>query len=266
MSRVPRPEIFASSGRGSVHGRHSWHGSIVRAALLLTTLLALGPFGCPDAPAQGEDKQDDEPAEPAKPEASGTDGSSTAPPPEEVKPTPPTAATVQHLDADPAKSKVLFAVSRATTGHIGKFERFTATLEYEPETNTPKSLAIVVETGSVEADRKGLTTHLQSADFLDVAKFPQARFTTTSIEHAPDERIELYIVKGVMELHGVRSELEFQASIWIDPARPEDPVTCTASLDISAKAFGIDYAGMEAELADDAVSLEIELVFPRVAG
>jgi hypothetical protein len=62
-----------------------------------------------------------------------------------------------------------------------------------------------------------------------------------------------------MILHGIRGTLEFPATIEVEPNR----VIGQATLDISAKAFGIDYAGMEAELAEDAVELEVELVFPR---
>ena len=68
-----------------------------------------------------------------------------------------------------------------------------------------------------------------------------------------------YAITGTMELHGVRGKLEFPATFEVEP----NHVVGRATLDISAKAFGINYAGMEAELAEDAVALEVELVFPR---
>jgi polyisoprenoid-binding protein YceI len=231
----------------------------VRPTLLFAIAFTLGPFGCPDSRPEAETKPDDSPAEPATPDATDSGGNdTTAEAPPQPKPTPPTGP--QTLAADPAQSKVSFAVSRATVGHIGTFGRYKATLVLDAD--KPKSLDIVVETASVEADAKGLTSHLKSADFFDVDKYPTASFTTAAISVPPEAEPNEYLIKGTMELHGVEAELEFPATIEVDAKQ----AVGRATLDISAKRFGIDYAGMEAELADDAVALEIELTFPRVAG
>ncbi len=164
------------------------------------------------------------------------------------------------LKVDPARSSVGFAVARATVGHLGKFEDFDASLTLADD--KPVALEIAVKTGSVVADRSGLTSHLKSSDFFHVDKFPTATFTATEFTPDPEAGVDAYIVAGTMQLHGVGRKLEFPATLEIG----SDRVVGRATLDISAKAFGIDYEGMEAELAEDAVQLEIELVFPRVAG
>jgi polyisoprenoid-binding protein YceI len=171
--------------------------------------------------------------------------------------TPPADAT---LAVDRSESSIGFAVARATVGHIGSFEQFEATLELAG--GEPIKLEIAVKTGSVAADRTGLTQHLKGSDFFDVDKFPTATFTATEFTPDPEAGPDHYRIRGTMRLHGVASALEFPATLAIGPER----VVGQATLDISAKAFGIQYAGMEAELAEDAVQLEIELVFPRVAG
>ncbi len=170
---------------------------------------------------------------------------------------------------DREQSKVGFAVSRATIGHIGHFERFSATLVLTD--GQPTGLEISVRTGSVVADQHGLTSHLKSTDFFDVDKFPTATFTAESIE--PIEAAgasartsaksgdATHRIHGTMRLHGVERKLEFPATLDIGP----EAVVGRATLDISAKAFAIDYQGMEEELAEDQVQLEIELMFPRVA-
>jgi polyisoprenoid-binding protein YceI len=163
------------------------------------------------------------------------------------------------LAVDREHSEVGFAVARATIGHIGHFARFTATLTLDD--GQPHDLEIVVRTGSVAADQPGLTEHLKSADFFDVDKFPTATFTAHGIEPMSDEDAHTHRVRGTMQLHGVDRELDFPATFEIGPQQ----VTGSADLDISASAFGIDYEGMAAELAEDRVRLEIELVFPRVA-
>jgi polyisoprenoid-binding protein YceI len=234
--------------------------------MLSVIAFALGPLGCPSASneAQSSEAQSseaqplDEPAQPAVPDDSESAGPSArepGPQPQTKDPQPKTAP--QQLTADVAQSKVRFLVTRAVGGHIGHFEHFSAKLELT--NGQPSKLEIAVKTGSVVADRQGLTSHLKSPDFFNADQFPTATFTTESITPMPGDEPNRYEVTGTMALHGVRGKLVFPATISVEPER----VLGSATLDISAKAFGIDYAGMEAELADDAVGLNIELVFPR---
>lgn len=176
---------------------------------------------------------------------------------------PPEPATGDEtLQADPAQSKVAFAVARATTGHVGTFGSFSATLILSA--GQPSALDISVSTASVVADRLGLTEHLKSGDFFDVTKFPSATFHADAITPAAETSEDspaTHDIVGTMALHGVEGKLEFPATFVID----DQHVLGTATLDISAKAFGIDYEGMEDELAEDAVALEVTLWFPRAA-
>jgi polyisoprenoid-binding protein YceI len=218
--------------------------------MLSAIVIALSPFGCPSEPEPNQARELDEPAEPAVREATESGG-------EVAQPKPPPAKAPEQLTADVAQSKVKFLISRAVGEHIGRFEKFNATLELSK--GKPSKLEIAVKTGSVVADREGLTSHLKSSEFFDVDKFPTATFTTESIEPITGEEPDTYVVKGTMRLHGISGKLEFPATITVEPER----VLGRATLEISAKAFGINYAGMEAELAEDAVALHIELVFPR---
>jgi polyisoprenoid-binding protein YceI len=228
-------------------------------ALVLTVLVA----GCPKAPS--EVTAASEPVDP-----SSTTSVAPAPEPErretaddgQIADEAPTAEPLpgeELLKADRERSSVGFAVARATIGHIGHFARFDASLTLHE--GQPVGLAITVRTGSVAADQHGLTEHLKSADFFDVDKFPTATFTAETIEPLADDGDGTHRVRGTMHLHGVERKLEFPATLEVGAEQVEG----SAVLDISAKAFGIDYEGMAAELAEDLVRLEIELMFPRVA-
>lgn len=225
----------------------------MRVVISSALALALGPFGCPSEPEPKKAQEADEPVAAATPEASETPDPAPQPP---TQP-PPQPSTPQKLDADVAQSEVDFAVARATVGHLGHFEKFSATLELAD--GRPQKLEIAVKTGSVVTDAQGLTSHLKSADFFDVDQFPTATFSTKTITPAEGDEPNTYEVVGTMHLHGVHNELSFPATIVVEP----DRVTGRATLDISAKAFEIEYEGMEAELAEDSVALEINLVFPR---
>lgn len=231
--------------------------------MLTAIVFVLGPFGCPSESESNKAQEIDEPAvpaepaEPAVPEAADSGEATAGAPAAEPKQPQPNAP--EQLAADIAQSKVEFLVTRAVGEHIGHFENFSSTLELVD--GKPTKLTIAVKTGSVVADRSGLTSHLKSADFFHVDQFPTATFTTTAITPmtGEDAAPNSYAVTGTMRLHGVEGKLEFPAIITVEPER----VLGAATLDISAKAFGINYAGMEAELAEDAVGLEVELVFPR---
>ncbi|MFO7564034.1 MAG: YceI family protein [Enhygromyxa sp.] len=221
------------------------------STLLLALSLSLAPtLGCPRPAADTEAAS----VGAAKPEPAPIQGSED----DSATGAEPRLADGSYT-ADPELSTVGFAVARATIGHIGKFEDYTATLELAD--GQPVALEIAVKTGSVVADRGGLTSHLKSADFFDVDKFPTATFTASEFTPDPEAGPSAYTIRGTMHLHGVGRKLEFPATLEIG----SDSVVGRANLDISAKAFGIDYEGMEAELAEDAVSLEIELVFRDVA-
>lgn len=228
--------------------------------MLTAIVFVLGPFGCPSESESNKAQEIDEPAEPAEPAVpEATDGGAPAARAPATEPKQPEPKQPEPLHADVAQSKVAFIVTRAVGEHIGRFENFSSTLELVD--GKPTKLTIAVKTGSVVADRSGLTSHLKSADFFHVDQFPTATFTTTAITPmtGEDAAPNSYAVTGTMRLHGVEGKLEFPAIITVEPER----VLGSATLDISAKAFGINYAGMEAELAEDAVGLEVELVFPR---
>ncbi|MCA9696594.1 MAG: YceI family protein [Myxococcales bacterium] len=226
---------------------------------LASSLFTLGPLGCPDAADQEDRDTAADPAAEAQPDGQpGTQGAVTPEPTPKPEPQAIPAPADAELQADPTHSKIGFAVARATSEHIGHFDRFDATLTLEG--GKPTGLRIKVDTGSVAADRQGLTSHLKSPDFFDVGNFPTATFTAKTFTPNAEEGADAYVVEGSMHLHGVERTLKFPATIAIEAER----VVGTASLEISAKAFGIDYEGMEQELAEDAVSLEIELLFSRV--
>ena len=252
--------------RGAARASQAWHPLVVRAAISLLTLSLLGcdPSATSDAKAPSKPSDDAATPEAATPEA--------APEPAEAEPEPAPAEPEdarEQLSVDASRSQVRFLVSRAPIGHIGHFERFEATLGLRA--GQVEDLQIEVFTESVVADRLGLTEHLKSDDFFDVAKYPRASFQTKTLTPIPPgegdgdpgdgAELDNVSVVGVMRLHGVEAELTFPARFEVDA----EGVSAHATLEISAKAFGIDYAGMEDELAEDAVGLEVALSFPRAA-
>ncbi|TPV93716.1 MAG: YceI family protein [Myxococcales bacterium FL481] len=167
---------------------------------------------------------------------------------------PATAGPVKSFRLDGSKSKIGFVGAKVTGDHRGHFGELTGKLEAAG--GEPAKLEIEVKTASVEADHEKLTGHLKSPDFFDVEKFPTAKFVAkTFAKEAKDGAT--HKVTGELELHGVKKEVSFPATIEASDAGAKGKAAFT----INRKDFGIEYPGKPDDLIKDDVLLELELVF-----
>ena len=95
-------------------------------------------------------------------------------------PAPPSAAAAKYTFSQ-AGSKLEFVGAKVTNKHDGKFGAFSGTINLVDAKPEKSSVVAEIEMGSVSVDDDRLTGHLKTADFFDVAQFPKARFSSTSI-------------------------------------------------------------------------------------
>lgn len=164
----------------------------------------------------------------------------------------PAAAAEKYL-IKPDTSKIEFDASKVTGSHHGSFEKFAGTIEYagQPEKSKVK---ITIETSSVTTDTPDLTKHLKTADFFDVAKFPQATFESTEIKTG-GEKGASHTVTGNLQLHGVTKSITFPATIVVKPGE----ISVESTFSINRKDFGINYAGAADNLIRDEVVLRLHV-------
>ena len=176
------------------------------------------------------------------------------PAPAAAKATDP--ASVATLALDPAASQFDFEAAKITRTHKGAFKRFggSATLIGDDL----QSIAVEVETPSLEADDPKLAAHIKTADFLDVEKFPKATFKSQSIQKKP-AGTATHEVTGALTLHGITQEVTFPATVNVTPTN----VTADGTIRIDRQKFGVKYPGMPDDLIKDEVVLEPTLVFAR---
>jgi polyisoprenoid-binding protein YceI len=62
------------------------------------------------------------------------------------------------------------------------------------------SLNIAIPAATIDTCEPDRNTHLKSADFFDVEKFPTLSFKSTSVTRRPDDELE---VEGDLTIHGV---------------------------------------------------------------
>jgi polyisoprenoid-binding protein YceI len=164
-------------------------------------------------------------------------------------------AGTETLAITPENSKVEFVASKVTKSHNGSFKQFSGAIDLAAN-NIPNSrVSIDIDTASVVADEDGLTTHLKTPDFFDVARFPKANFVSTKIEGSG----EAYTVTGNFDLHGVKKSISFPATIKVTP----DSAAVDAEFAINRKDFSIVYKGKADDLIRDEVVIKLNLRVPR---
>jgi polyisoprenoid-binding protein YceI len=112
-------------------------------------------------------------------------------------------APVTRYTLDPAKSTLEFQFQQAGAQNKGKFTRYSVTLDFSPDNPATSKLDVVVETGSLDTGDKERDDTLKGADLLGVAKFPQARFTSTQITKTANG----YDAVGKLTLRGVSRDM-----------------------------------------------------------
>jgi polyisoprenoid-binding protein YceI len=115
-------------------------------------------------------------------------------------------------------------------------------------------VSINIKSDSITTDTPDLTKHLKTADFFDVAKYPEAKFVSTAIK-AGGEGGASHTVTGNLTLHGVTKSVTFPATINVTP----DVATVDSTFSINRKDFGINYAGAADNAIRDNVVMTLKI-------
>ena len=122
----------------------------------------------------------------------------------------------------------------------GRFNDITGHFSYDPANVGAANITVNIDPASLDTNHEARDTHLQTSDFLDVAKFPTAGFVSTKIADKGDGK---FAVTGNFTLHGVTREITFDA---VRTGEGESP-------------FGDYRAGFEAEFVLDAADYGIKI-------
>ena len=154
---------------------------------------------------------------------------------------------------NPQNSKIEFVGSNVVGSQHGSFEKFDGAINYAGQPEKSR-VDIKIDMNSVKADEDGLTNHLKTPDFFDVAKYPQATFTSTDIKPG-GEKGATHTITGTLQLHGVTKAITFPATIAVS----SDAVTVDSNFSINRKDFAINYTGPADNLIRDEVVLTLKV-------
>lgn len=92
---------------------------------------------------------------------------------------------------------------------VGRFNRFSGDFSYEEDNPAAARVSVTIDTASVDSNHAERDKHLRDDDFLDVDKYPEARFVSTAYRDNGDGSGEL---DGELSLHGVTRPITIAVS------------------------------------------------------
>lgn len=102
---------------------------------------------------------------------------------------------------DPSHSVVEFTVRHMMIAKVkGRFGSFKGQIVGDPEDLTGAKVEVVVELASIDTRSEDRDNHLRSADFFDVERFPEMRFTSKEIKKTGEGS---YAVEGDLTIRDV---------------------------------------------------------------
>jgi polyisoprenoid-binding protein YceI len=141
---------------------------------------------------------------------------------------------------DPTHTTVEFVVRHLMITKVrGRFTAFDGHVELEPGNDLPAAISATIDASSIDTREDQRDTHLRSADFLEVEKYPNLTFASTRIYGTPDD----FMIDGKLTIHGVTRDVSLAATF---EGRAGDPwggsrVGYTASTTINRKDYGLTW-------------------------
>ena len=114
------------------------------------------------------------------------------------------ASAVEKFEIDPVHSTIGFKVKHLFSYVTGRFNEVQGTITGDAAKPEDSTVEVKIATKSVSTANEKRDTHLKSADFFDVEKFPDMTFKSKKIARTGDDTAD---VTGDFTLHGVTKEV-----------------------------------------------------------
>lgn len=165
---------------------------------------------------------------------------------------------------DPTHSELLFRVKHLMITNVkGEFRKFSAEINGDDFFTTP--VKVNIESASIFTNNDDRDNHLRSGDFLEVEKFPEITFESTSLEKTDDDEFKL---KGNLTIKGVTREVVLDGEFGGTQKDPwgNEKAGFSVSGKINRKDWGLTWnATLESGgvLVSDDVRIQAEVQFVK---
>ncbi|WP_291730611.1 YceI family protein [Leisingera sp. F5] len=156
------------------------------------------------------------------------------------------AAFATTYKTDQGHTEVKFSWSHAGVSvQSGEFTQAEGTLDIDPENPEAASLNVTIKADSLATGFGPLDDHISSADFLEVATYPEITFVSTGVEKTGDNTAN---VTGDLTIHGTTKPVVLETSMTHFGPHPlggaieyyqGDWAAFEASTTIDHQAFGV---------------------------
>jgi len=177
-------------------------------------------------------------------------------------PLPSLAGPQDAWTVDPRASALTFSVAQVGSIVSGRLPAWTGDIVLDPGSLASARIDIRIDTRPVSANNRDVDSLMKGPNFLDVQKFPEARFVSTSISGSG----ERYEARGKLTIRGVTRDvvLPFTLSIVDDPVQPgRQRGTARGRLIIKRLDYGV---GQNEWAATGQVANEVTIDLNVVAG
>lgn len=188
-----------------------------------------------------------------------------------AKPTKPTYLPIPGGDyrMDVAHSVIGFSILHNELALVsGRFKNFSGTVHYDAKDVTKSSVEFKATVESIDTGVEGRDRHLRTADFFDVAKFPDMTFQSTRVERKGKN----LLLHGNLTLKGITKPvtLPFTLTGAIKDGRGNTRIGISAQTKIDRRDFGITWGhalpGGGFDVAHDVlINLQLEALQPPPA-
>jgi polyisoprenoid-binding protein YceI len=160
------------------------------------------------------------------------------------------------IDKEGNHAFVDFKISHLGYSFIkGTFKDWDGKFSFDAKAPEASKIDVVLKTASVDTNHAERDKHIRTPDFLDAAKFPEAKFVSTSVKSTGEKTAD---VTGDLTLHGVTKPVVIKATFNGEGKDPWGGYRAgfngTTTLQLSE--FGIKGPGPTSQTLDLDISFE----------
>ncbi len=109
---------------------------------------------------------------------------------------------------DPKHSSLIFKVNHlGLSDYVGRFNRFEASLNFEPEDLNSMQLEAIIDTSSIDVNNSDFEETLREANWFNSSEYPQAYFVSTTIKQVSKMQ---FLIVGNLTIKDVTKPIDLK--------------------------------------------------------
>jgi polyisoprenoid-binding protein YceI len=154
----------------------------------------------------------------------------------------PLGAPAETYKIDAPHSKIAFSLHQFVSTVRGDFHRFSGTIEVDREHPERSTVTARISVASIDTKIQKRDHHLLSAEFFDVAKFPEISFKSRSVNRTGENSGDILVD---FTMHGVTKPMTLHVKLATPPSGeslPERTRWIVTTDPINRKDFGLMFS------------------------